>query len=159
MPKTYEPIATANGTGASGTITFTSIPATYTDLVLVFDGANSTADSIFLYFNNDTSSNYSLTRLYGDGSSAASDRTTLGLFMSIGSSANKTLTTVNIMNYTNTTTFKTVLLRINAPAGFVASTVGLWRKTPEAINRVDVKNIGGFITAATTVTLYGIKAA
>jgi hypothetical protein len=160
MPQTYEPIATANGTGASGLITFTGIPATYTDLVLVFSGANSTSgNNIELQFNNDTGANYSLTRLYGSGSgSGASDRTS-SLLMTIGNADNQTVAIANIMNYTNTTTYKTVLFRLNPTAAYVAAEVGLWRATPAAINRIDLRNTGGFITAASTITLYGIKAA
>ena len=72
---TYTPIATTTASGSASSVTFSSIPSTYTDLVIVADilGAASTADAV-LRFNSDTTSNYSETVIRGDGSSAASAR-------------------------------------------------------------------------------------
>jgi hypothetical protein len=63
------------------------------------------------------------------------------------------------MNYANTTTFKTVLSKATSPSTFVRRYVGLWRKTPEAINRIYVFTDGDNFNIGTTFTLYGIKAA
>ena len=64
MPKTYEPIATTSLPSGGASITFSSIPQTYTDLVLTTSGLAQTGGggSIALKFNNDTlasSTNYS----------------------------------------------------------------------------------------------------
>jgi len=74
MPATYEPIATTTLTGGTS-YTFTSIPATYTDLVLVVNAATASGSSnLAMQFNADTGSNYSFTRIFGNGSSASSSR-------------------------------------------------------------------------------------
>ena len=60
---TYTPIATTTGTGSSGTITFTSIPSTYTDLRIILNGTetNATLYEFDMRYNNDSGNNYSLT--------------------------------------------------------------------------------------------------
>ena len=144
-------------------VSFTSIPSTYTDLHIVAVGTSSTAGSSVNYwrmtFNGDSSSGlYSDTYLYGNGSSAASSRDTGGNFMYLGyvgqtSNTAQPISTFDIMNYANSTTYKTVLARGSAASDNVGAMVGLWRNT-NAINRVDL-----FMSSATvsgTFTLYGI---
>jgi len=163
---TYTPIQTLNGTGSSATITFSSIPSTYTDLVLVAGSVATTsgAPNIAMTFNNDTTSNYSSTLLEGNGSSATSSRRTSttsiteGNNISLGGSTPSTVI-YQIMNYANTTTYKTVLIRNNEPSTTYPGTgavVGLWRKTPEAINRIDLNLGSGNFSSTSTFTLYGI---
>ena len=72
MPITYEPIATASGTGSNTTLSFTSIPATYTDLILILNGSLNTGNNTRMRFNNNSGFNYSMTVVTGDGSSASS---------------------------------------------------------------------------------------
>lgn len=156
MPKTYEPIATNTLGSASATVSFTSIPATYTDLFLVIGGAASSAQGMFLYFNNDTGANYSRNLLYGDGTSAVASRSADHKVLEIGT-AISTLT-ASVMNYSNTTTFKTTLARGGSAANLTIAEVGLWRSTA-AINRIDVTTGTGTMNTGTVLTLYGIKAA
>jgi hypothetical protein len=156
MPATYEPIATNTLGSASATVSFTSIPATYTDLVLVIGGAASSAQGMFLYFNNDTAANYSRTLVYGDGTSALSSRSSDHKVLEIGT-AISTLT-ASVMNYSNTTTFKTTLTRGGSAANLTIAEVGTWRNTA-AINRIDVTTGTGTMNTGTVLTLYGIKAA
>ena len=73
MPATYEPIATTTLGSAVNSFTFSSIPNTYTDLVLVVVVPTAASSGTFgLRFNSDTASNYSHTTLSGNGSSAVS---------------------------------------------------------------------------------------
>jgi hypothetical protein len=166
---TYEAIAT-NTLSSAGTVTFSSIPATYTDLVLVVGNALSPSSTpgVCVSFNGDTASNYSYTHLEGTGSAADSDRasnqTNINSGYNIGLSSTSTQPAViiwNIMNYTNTTTYKTVLCRYAQPAGSApgtATTVGLWRSTA-AINSIAITAQGSNLASGATCTLYGIKAA
>ena len=163
---TYTPIATFS-VSAQATVSFTSIPATYTDLILVTLGKSSTAGSSVnqyrIRFNNDTASNYSNTQVRGDGSTASSNRDSSQTELYVGlvgqTSASAETSIFHIMNYANTTTFKTLLARGNSSSGgFVCANVGLWRKTPEAINRLDIYGPSGE-TLTGTYTLYGIAAA
>lgn len=158
MPSTYEPIAT--GTSSSTSYTFSSIPSTYTDLVLVV-GGNATGTNINygLRFNGDSGTNYSVTRLYGSGTSSSSDR--LANFTNtISSNMTDGANTVihNIMNYSNTSTYKTVLVRSNTGANIVWANCALWRSTA-AINSIEYFTTASGSMSSTTLTLYGIKAA
>jgi hypothetical protein len=163
MPKTYEPIATFTTTTSSTTsYTFSSIPSTYTDLVVVNNlKATSANSSITLRFNSDSSSNYSVTQLWGDGSSALSQRLTsqtLGYLSYNGfPTATFGTTIINVLNYSNTTTNKSYLARGGYAAASTDATVGLWRST-SAINSITLY-AGNFFDTGCTFTLYGIKAA
>jgi hypothetical protein len=57
---------------SQASVTFSSIPATYTDLVLRISARGGGTNTINLTFNGVTTSTYSVTRLTGNGSSAAS---------------------------------------------------------------------------------------
>jgi hypothetical protein len=74
---TYVPIATQTLGSATASVTFSSIPATYTDLVLIVAAQNVTASGVnnmALVLNSDGGTNYSMTRLSGNGSTVSSDR-------------------------------------------------------------------------------------
>jgi hypothetical protein len=158
---TYTPIASQTLGSAAASITFSSIPQGYTDLVLVVAGKNSSSTySPYIQFNGDTSTNYSITHLYGDGSNAASARassTATAYFGSLGATQGNAI--VQIQNYSNATTYKTALTRNNNPSAQVSMTAGLWRNTA-AITSV---SFGAEFTADvrvdSTFTLYGIRAA
>jgi hypothetical protein len=165
MPSTYEPIATNTLGSATATVTFSSIPSTYTDLILVAvfgNSANSNKD-IQWTFNGDTTTNYSNTFLYGTGTAAASARDSNANFNRISGSSNNTPIhpiVLQINNYANATTFKTSICRNAASAWNTTASVGLWRKTPEAINSISLTNeTSANFVIGSTFTLYGIKAA
>ena len=166
MPSTYEPIATQTLGSAVATITFSSIPSTYTDLLLVsnirFTGGG--GESVMnCQVNSDSGTNYSRTRLVGDGSSASSDRTSNTSDFIVGAGTDSgsewSVGIANFLNYSNTTTNKTVLTRTNVTSSRVMAIVGMWRNTA-AINSLYIFNNGAtnFATGS-TFTLYGIKAA
>ena len=164
---TYEPIATASGTGSSATVTFTSISGSYTDLIIIGSIRSTSGSSIMRYQYNSATTNYSATTLYGTGSAAGSFRTTgeSGIYGIGGSgtyvaSAANTFTsfTLNVFNYANSTTYKTSLLRTGGSANPEAN-VGLWRATPTPITSISLVLDAGNFTSDTNFTLYGIKAA
>jgi hypothetical protein len=159
MPNTYDSIATQTLGSAASSVTFSSIPSTYTDLVLVSDYQLSTGDNfITIRFNSDTGSNYSFTNLYGEGTAAASDRSsnqTAGRIGFYGS--NKSNSIVSIMNYSNTTVNKTAISRDNTNT-YVVTRVNLWRNT-SAINSITILTSGPNLNSGSTFSLYGIKAA
>jgi len=160
---TYEPIATNTLGSAQATVTFSSISGSYTDLVLIIGGKNASSDQgIVTQVGNgsiDTGSNYSTTYLIGDGTNATSGRASSATSIIAGRMDNVASTSIiNYMNYSNTTTYKTVLGRGNDGA-LVIQHVGLWRNTA-AINTINVFNLSSVNFAAGTVlTLYGIAAA
>jgi hypothetical protein len=161
MPATYDKIATATGTGSSNTITFTSIPSTYTDLVIILNGSLSAGANVRMTLNNDSGTNYSMTVLAGDGSSASSYRASNDVnFQYVGFTDTGISTTIiQVMNYSNTTTNKTMIQRNSKASNQAQAAVGLWRNTG-AVNRLDLfASNSSTWTTSTTATIYGIKAA
>lgn len=159
MPSTYTPIATTTLGSAASFVTFSSIASTYTDLKVVINGAVTTGGpNIYLQYNGDTATNYSQTILYGDGSSAGTFRNTNNNKQVIGD-ANTTIgtTIADVMNYSNTTTYKTNLAR-NSMSAYVEAWVGLWRST-SAINSILIGVTSSTFIAGSTFTLYGVKSA
>jgi hypothetical protein len=155
---------TISGT-STNTITFSSIPATYTDLEIVFNGGvNTGTANILIQFNGDTTTNYSYTQLTGDGGTAQSYRgsttsSILSNYWGYPTADNNTNMLFKVMNYANTTTFKTVLTRSNNAANGTSAVVGLWRKTPEAINSVTLFTSANNFANGSTFSLYGIASA
>lgn len=163
---TYEAIFTNTLGSATSSVTFSSIPSTYTDLVLVVNcGFTSTGD-LSMQLNGNTGSAYSTTLINGNGSSAISWRsnsTDPRIYfnyngLSAGSFSGNYI--INIMNYTNTTTFKTVIGRYNGASNETGASIGLFRATPAAINSVTIMaNGANTFVSGSTFNLYGIKAA
>jgi hypothetical protein len=158
MPATYEPIATYTFTSSATSYTFTSIPSTYTDLVLVANVKNTSFEVFNLQFNGDTGSNYSWTTLQGNASSATSGRTSTNNAVNIGLRRNgMALNVFHLNNYSNTTTYKTILAANSAVSDQIRLHAGVWRTT-SAISSIRV-GAGNSFTAGTMMTLYGITAA
>ena len=162
MPSTYTPIATQTLGSAASDITFSSISASYTDLILIVSGTVSTSfDNIALRFNGDSGSNYSWTYLLGNGSSAASGRASNVTNALSGGFGNSQIGNVifQINNYSNTTTNKTVISRSNKTDDAAGAWVSLWRNTA-AINSIILRASGGAnLSSGLTATLYGVKSA
>ena len=160
MPSTYTPIGTATASGSTNIITFSSIPATYTDIIIVVKADGTGQGGYQIRFNSDSAGNYSATRLYGNGTAASSDRETNSNNLTTawgGGAYNMYIT--HVMNYANTTTYKTALTRISEDR-FVVAMVGMWRSTA-AISTITVQN-GNSATnfaSGSTFTLYGVKSA
>jgi hypothetical protein len=163
---TYEPIATNTLGSNTASYTFTSIPSTYTDLILVVNGQVSSNVTVACQVNGDTATNYSTTELFGDATAVScftnSNNAQIGI-MGIGAQINsgsQWVSTLHFQNYSNSTTYKSVLGRTSATATGVNAIVGLWRST-SAITSIKIlgyANASGF-TTGTTFTLYGIAAA
>lgn len=168
---TYSTIATTSISSATADFTFSSIPGTYTDLVLVMNviASSNAANYVYLQYNGDTGSNYSTTILSGNGSSAQSTRFSNRTNFNIDYNATPQTVVgnriVNIQNYSNTTTFKTGILRANrggdgggSTVGGTDATVGLWRSTA-AITSIKITCDSGTFASGSVFTLYGIAAA
>jgi hypothetical protein len=162
MTATYEKIATTTLGSNQNTVTFSSISGSYTDLIVISDGNSTGSANINLRFNSDSGSNYSRTRMYGDGSSAGSDRnsnqTSINdIVGTINSTTSRGNYIAQIQNYSNTTTYKTAIVRGNSQQYAMAG-VGLWRST-SAINTIElICGDAANFRSGSTFTLYGIKA-
>lgn len=163
MANTYVAIATNTVSSATTSVTFSSIPSTYTDLVLVVSAWGSTGSDAFLRFNGDTGTNYSDTVVRGNGSTASSvrDSNAAGIDMGVVSTTSGTFTPMifNIQNYSNSTTYKTALGRISNANSMVTALVGMWRNTA-AITQIDlVERTSTGWQSGSTFSLYGIASA
>lgn len=167
MASTYTPIATTTVSGTSTTsIDMTSIPSTYTDLVVIFNGGFNINDAlIYITLNNDTGANYSYTQVSGNGSSAASGRGTNAnnwnvMWYPYPNTGNGNAI-FNFQNYSNTSVKKTMISRVNNTVADTRAVTGLWSST-SAISSIKFTMstyASPYFLAGTTVTLYGIKAA
>lgn len=162
MALTYEPIATTTLGAAAASITFSSIPSTYTDLVLTIVTPTGTGDFLELRFNGATTG-YSWTYVGGDGTSAVSGRLSsaggVRVSPTMGSATLPTFANVSIFSYAGSTN-KTILSQgvndLNG-SGWVRNYVGLWSSTA-AINSVLIRGDSGLnLAIGTTATIYGIK--
>ena len=169
MPSTYDKIQSTTLGSSTQFITFSAIPATYTDLVLVFQGTGASANMNWdIRVGNgtvDSGSNYSATYLVGGSGGASSNRVSnqntlrLGFSAYIQASGGNFIAITQLMNYANTNTNKTIISRDGNVNLAAEVAVGLWRSTA-AINIITMGDFGGATMAAGTIaTLYGIKAA
>jgi len=172
MPKTYEPIATQTVGTATATVTFSSIPQTYTDIIAVpYVKTTSNDIGVGFYYNSDNAStNYSRTWLFGYSTTASSTRNSnTATFGNIAynTGASDTIFNayhLNIMNYANTTTYKTAIWRAGNMQTVLNNTetgvgAGLWRSSAAITGITFVCGGGVNFAVGTTFTLYGIKAA
>jgi len=178
MAATYEPIATYTADGTTNPITFSSIPATYTDLrfILMVNANQGTTGgySAFSYrYNSNAATNYSSTNIRGDGTTATSGRqTNTSTYGFVGGSPipalneAPTFISYDIFSYAGST-FKTALYTASYDrngSGSTVRAVTLWQQTA-AITSVtfDIDAFGGVsgraFKSGSTFTLYGIKAA
>lgn len=167
MPtQTYTPIATYTIPSTTASYTFTAISNAYTDLKIIIVGmASAVGRTVKVQFNGDTTSGlYSMTELWATGSGSGSNRRTGQNQINTSyqqvnfSDTAQANAIIDVMNYSNSTTFKTLIARTNsATASYpgTAASVGLWRNTA-AITSITI-TADDFITGS-TFTLYGIKA-
>ena len=154
---TYEPIATQTLGSTAATVTFSSIPGTYTDLVLVTNNTSSggLAGVYLENINGNTATDYSSTKIFGTGTVASSDRNTSDTSVNIALSNSTQCNNIfHFLNYSNTTTFKTVLARGNSGGtGQTRASIALFRSTA-AITSFRLSGVTFDI--GSTFTLYGI---
>ena len=164
--KTYDQIAWTSLGSAASSITFSSIPSTYTDLRLVIVSTTSSGSRVLTArFNGDTASNYSDRYIAGDGTSATSlsfqnvTYAYIGMNKNGNSSTVPTTICVDIFQYANTGVYKTLLSTAAGDfngSGETDAVINLWRSTA-AINSITIASDGApTLSAGTTAALYGI---
>jgi hypothetical protein len=162
---TYTPIATTTLGSAATSYTFTSVPSTYTDIVLVFSGIIN--GNTILLFNSDTGNNYSQTNIYSQASTTVSSsresnlsKIYIGDFMNYPLQDGQSNFIMNIQNYANTSVYKTGIFHVNNATGQkIEESVTLWRST-SAINSIQVlSDVTNGIQSGSQLTIYGIAAA
>lgn len=167
MANTFTLIASSTvGAGGAATITFSSIPSTYTDLVLKVSARNTTSVERELWINpNGSTANGSGRALWGNGSTTGSYSPTrfeaFGYIAGTGMTAS-TFSSVDVYipNYTASTNKSLSgdgVTENNATLGYNALNAGLWSNTA-AITSLDLVLAGGVNFAQhSTAYLYGVK--
>jgi hypothetical protein len=168
MPVTYQLIASNVLASAAASVTFSAIPATYTDLVvrtsIRTDRSTQPFDGINIALNN-TSTNYSQTQLRGDGSAASSSRDTIYSTLRNVNGATSTSNTfasaeLYIPNYagsTNKPFSVTGAQENNQTAAYIEPFAFLWSNTAAISSIVFTPYVGPNFVAGSSFYLYGIK--
>ena len=172
-PTSYESIATATGTGSSGTITFSSIPSGYSSLQIRWIGRNTDTSgsgtaAASLTFNSDTGANYSFHRLFGNGASrfasGSASQNSITLNASVaGDASDANVMCVGILDihdYSNTSKNKTVRVLEGGDfngQGQIDLSSGLWINTSAITSLSIVANGSVSWNTQTRFSLYGIK--
>jgi hypothetical protein len=161
----YESIASAAGTGASSTITFSSIPSTYASLQIRINGrSDALVDTTYIQVQYNATAMTKGHYVRGDGSAVSANAVNVPIYIA---GANTTANTmgvgiIDIHDYASTTKNKTVRVFSgadkNASGGAIDLISGLWMST-SAINRIDLVTGSGQYQTGSTVSLYGIKGA
>jgi hypothetical protein len=155
---TYIALANLTLTATDTDVTFSSIPATYRDLVAVVEGELSTANTPDLQMKiNADSSNYSQVYMRGNGSATASGTYTAIYLNSAStwSSGRRYSHLVHIMDYSAIDKHKTVLARGNWAGGDINATASRWAST-NAVTSISFTVAAGSFAIGTTFALYGI---
>lgn len=172
MANTYVAIAKNVLTSDAASVTFSSIPQTYTDLVLIYSTRINYSEAsrlelpVYVRFNGDTATNYSARTITGSGSAASS--------FALSSSTNSTLyqapdngntastfgnAEYYIPNYTNSLNKPvggTGVSENNNATAYQSGTASLWRGTA-AITTILIRGVVGDLMSGSRFDLYGIK--
>lgn len=162
MPATYDSIATTTVVTPTSTINLTSIPGTYTDLVLIAVARHSAGGfPLLINFNNGNVSGWSRTGLQANGS-AVSTYTSVDALggVSLGDLGfnQPSFHKIDIFSYTNTSHTKTFLVNQNSDQngnGLAISFVGNFPST-SAITEINLYTTNGNFAAGSVFSLYGI---
>jgi hypothetical protein len=160
MP-TYKPIQSTTLSSAASTITFSGIDQGYTDLVLVGNPTVSASLDYKWYVNGDnTNGLYSSVQIRGNGSGSTSVVVSNANYTYLNGTAPASGTsqvfTMNLQNYSNTTTYKTVLVRYSEAGSETNARVSVWRNT-SPITSITISTDTSTFAAGSTFSLYGIK--
>jgi hypothetical protein len=163
MPtETYKPLANVTLGTAVATVTFSSIPATYRDLVVIVQGNTSITSQVRMVINSDTGNNYNWQRLSGNGTTDTSLFSSNVAFVNLANIANATSSSaiqivINVMDYSATDKHKTVLSRAGNAANGTDAIYTRWANTA-AITSLQVAASSGNWAIGSTFALYGIAA-
>ena len=171
MATTYTLISSNVLSSSAATVTFSSIPATYTDLVVRFSvRATDASDWMIVILNNITTNTYSETWLQGSGSAASSTRQANtnyfggngnDLIINLSGSTANTFTSGEfyLPSYTasqNKPSSFFLATENNATAATITALAGLWRNTA-TVNEIQFDTAGTSFASGSSFYLYGIS--
>ena len=158
---TYTALANITLGSSASSVTFSSIPATYRDLVLeiVIQPSGTALDNVFLRFNSDSGSNYSYVEAFGTGSGTGSPSGTLAYFFLgyHGGGTSSTQIGTTVLDYSATDKHKTGLTRNDKSDQGTSMIASRWANTA-AITSVLVDSVAATFPTGSTFNLFGIAA-
>lgn len=163
----YESIAsTTVGAGGSSSVTFSSIPETFTHLQLRILFLNTIAQqNILMRFNSDSGNNYSWHEVYGYGqpspaSTAIINTPEIRIVLGATGTTNQAVGITDILDYRDTNKYKTSRTLTGADTNgginYILFRSGNWRNTA-AISTIDLIAQSGLFGQYSSVALYGIR--
>jgi hypothetical protein len=152
---TYTPLATVTLGSSAASVTFSSIPATYRDLILIFEGTQSAAADLTFTLNGDTSNRTGVV-MFGNGGSTGSGTRTAGEVAYISTGRGNAI--IQVMDYSATDKHKTILSRSNAPQDAVVAYASRWASTAAVTSFAIVATGGRTIGSGSNLSLYGVIA-
>ena len=162
----YESIATVTvGSGGSSSISFTSIPSTYTHLQIRAIARSGSNPQVNLRFNSDTGNNYTEHDIIANGSTVSAYGAGNIPYMPQGAVPSTTSVVgafiIDILDYGNTNKFKTIR-GLNGfdrnGGGEIGLYSNLWRSTSAVSNIEIFANVSSY-SEYSSFALYGIKVA
>lgn len=169
MANTYTLVASNTLSSSAASVTFSSIPSTYTDLVVRISARRDTGSFVSLFFrvNGSTGSNFSTTYLQGNGATAASlNATGVNRFniYDVVPGTTETSNTFNsieiyVPNYTaiqNKPMSGFGVGETNATTAYILAQAGL-RSVTDAITSIEILPAGGNFVSGSSFFLYGLK--
>lgn len=154
---TYVALGTITLASATSSLVFSSIPATYRDLILILRGSTGTTALTGVRLNADTGSNYSWVLMRGNGSNAASASGT-ETYVPIWYAGNPQsgVGIVQIMDYSATDKHKTALVRQDTDNDVTAAFATRWANTA-AVTSLTVRTSTSSFNIGTTISIYGVN--
>jgi hypothetical protein len=168
MPKkTYTHINSVTLAAATSSVTFSSIPQNFRDLIIVGNYVASGSGGSSIRFNSDSGTNYNLVAMWSGnfGPGTVADSNSGGIAWTrnyLDETSNRASGFADIMDYSATDKHKTVLLKnatffgSGANDGGIVAASARWAST-SAITTVSITQSVGYV-AGSTFTLYGIEA-
>ena len=156
---TYTPLATVTLTSSASSVTFSNIPATYRDLIILSNGlSDATGNEIFARFNGDAANNYTFVQVYWASPSALSNSGTNG-FAGAGrqQQTNPASNALMIFDYSATDKHKSMLVRGDINSTYTTMLAQRWAST-SVINTIALTPGSGSFVSQATFSLYGIAA-
>ena len=159
---TYDLIASNVLSSSASSVTFSSIPGTYRDLVLVATIQTVGPDFSLTRarFNSDTGANYNWVVMSGNGSTANSSSTSGETYLQLYFASTANVGDIQqmrlmLMDYSTTNKHKSGLVRADEANGGTDAFATRWAST-SAINAVEIYAAGNNFASGSTFYLYGI---
>ena len=155
---TYVPLATITLASTDSEIVFSSIPATYRDLVLVGNFAASANGVAIRIRPNSATTGFSEVVMYGTGSGSGVSSTSSNIDLNYSDTTAQQVAIAHIMDYSATDKHKTILRRSGSGASgsnYVWAAAGRWASN-DAINAIQLITSSSTLAIGSTFSLYGV---